>query len=464
MIALRHNTTRTRTLRGLRDFYLARDRFLHEQLRRHGLGLPFATYRGPDGAEIVCWLTPDDLRQHTLVLGATGSGKSSLLEQLARAHFQVGQGVALLDLHGDLFTRVSTYASERGVLRLAVLDFTRPDTLPAWNPLAPLADVETSRHVDLLVGVLKRLYASEEAASWAWGVKIEEIIRATLRALIESRVPATLIDVRSFLLIPTVRRDILATASAESQHYFIHRFGAREEMYVSAVLNKLDPFLGSLAVQRFFGRPESTFDLFAAVEGRATVLVNLARGHLGPTADVLGRFLVNALQLAALRRERVPADDREPFSILLDEAHNLAAPESGLEELLVAARKYRVYLTLAAQGLSLFPPRFRPHLLGNTARQFFFQMPFGEARTLAPELFEPLGTIRREPVRPYDDLSDPLLTPAEELEARTQELANLPVGACYWLIKRRRFKARRIQVRRPTTPRTSRAPHEEAHA
>ncbi|HEX8254179.1 MAG TPA: hypothetical protein VF846_13625, partial [Thermoanaerobaculia bacterium] len=68
MIALRHNTTRTRTLRGLRDFYLARDRFLHEQLRRHGLGLPFATYRGPDGADIVCWLTPDDLRQHTLVL------------------------------------------------------------------------------------------------------------------------------------------------------------------------------------------------------------------------------------------------------------------------------------------------------------------------------------------------------------------------------------------------------------
>src|SRR6201999_3501584 len=125
--------------------------------------------------------------------------------------------------------------------------------------------------------------------------------------------------------------------------------GAREEMYVSAVLNKLDPFLGSLAVQRFFGRPTSTFDLFAAVEGRETVLVNLARGNLGPTADVLGRFLVNALQLAALRRERIPIEKREPFSIILDEAHNLASPESGLEDLLVAARKYRVSLTLAAQ-------------------------------------------------------------------------------------------------------------------
>lgn len=449
MIHLRHETTRARTREGLHEFYLARDRFLHEQVRRRGDGLRFATYRAPDGEAVPCWLTQGDLRQHTLVLGATGCGKSSLLARIAEAHFARGQGVALLDLHGDLFAQTSALAYRYAAPPVVFLDFTRPDALPAWNPLLPLPEVETSRQVDLLVGVLKRLYASETAASWAWGVKVEEIIRATLRALIESCVPATLVDLRSFLLIPTVRRNILVTASAESQHYFEHRFSAREEMYVSAVLNKLDPFLGSLAVQRFFGRPESTFDLFAAVDEGATVLVNLARGNLGPTADVLGRFLVNALQVAALRRQRIPAALRTPFSIILDEAHNLAAPESGLEDLLVAARKYRVFLTLAAQGLSLFPPRFRPHLLGNTGRQFFFRMPFAEARTLAPELFEPLGTIRREPVRPYDPLDDPLLTPAEELAARTRELANLPVGACYWLMRGRRYKARRVRVLRP---------------
>jgi len=161
---------------------------------------------------------------------------------------------------------------------------------------------------------------------------------------------------------------------------------------------------------------------------------------------------VNALQVAALRRERIVYRDRRPYSLLLDEAHALAAVESGLEDFLVAARKYRVAVTLAAQGLSLFPAAFRPHLLGNTNRQFFFRLPYAEARILAPDLFEPLGNRWRDAVRPYDDMAtDPLLGATEEIAARTQELANLPVGACYWLLKGRRYKARRVHLRASNT-------------
>jgi hypothetical protein len=213
-------------------------------------------------------------------------------------------------------------------------------------------------------------------------------------------------------------------------------------------------------VQRFLGQPESTVDLLAAIDSGDTLLVNLAKGYLGPTADVMGRLLVNALQTAALRRERIPPDKRRPYSILLDEAHVLAATESGLEDFLVAARKYRVFVTLAAQGLSLFPAAFRPHLLGNTGRQFFFRLPHSEARTLSRDIFEPLGTVWRKQIRPNETIEDPLLTAAEEIAWRTAELANLPTGACYWLLKGRPYKARRVQVlpplqtpRGPTDPR-----------
>jgi len=450
LIPLIFRTARTSAHEGWQRFWLARDRFLADHMRRRGTGFPFATYRTPALAEpIELALAPEDLRHHALVLGSTGSGKSSLLELLARAALTQRQGLALLDLHGDLYLRTAAWALDAPHRDLILLDFTQPALLPSWNPLQRLPDVDPGRQVDLLIGVLKRLYADEVAASWAWGVKVEEILRQTLRALIESTRPTTLLDLAPFLLVPAVRWSILASASPETRSYFLTRFGAREQMYVSAVLNKMDPFLGSLAVQRFLGQPASTVDLMGCLTPRTVLLVNLAKGYLGPTAEVLGRLILNVLALAALRRTTQPISARTPFALLLDEAHALAGPESGLEALLVAARKFRVSVSLAAQSLSLFPPRSRPHLLGNTARQYLFRLPMSEARLLAPDAFEPLGSVYRPAIRPTDTLEDPLLTPAEEERAFTKEMANLPTGACIWVSKTRRYKGRRIQVHPP---------------
>lgn len=446
-LALTFHTSTARARQGWAAFW-ARDPFV--QAQRNRTGMAFGTYAVPGGNPVTTHLAPNDLVQHTLVLGATGSGKSSLLEHLAQYHFREQRGFALIDLHGDLFARVAARAAVAArPTRLVLIDFTQPETLPGWNLLTRLEGVDIGRQVDLLVGVLKRLYAGEDVASWSWGVKVEEITRYALRACIESAEPITLVELRSFFLMPAVRQRVLTTASAEVRGYFSSRFGAREEMYVSAVLNKLEPFLGSTAVQRFLGQPKSTIDLLGVIDRGDTVLVNLAKGYLGPTADVMGRLLVNALQTAALRRERIPPHKRRPYSILLDEAHVLAAAESGLEDFLVAARKYRVFVTLAAQGLSLFPPSFRPHLLGNTSRQFFFRLPHSEARALSRDIFEPLGTIWRQQIRPNETIEEPLLTATEEIAWRTAELANLPTGACYWLLKGRPYKARRVQVLKP---------------
>jgi energy-coupling factor transporter ATP-binding protein EcfA2 len=444
-LPLQFQTASARTRYGWQAFYLARDRFFHEMLRRRDLGLPFGTYRAPDGKEVDTWLTASDLRTHTLVLGSTGSGKSSLLETLARYHFHRGQGLALIDLHGDLFQRTAAWALATGVRDLTLLDFTHPESIPGWNPLSRMPGVDVGRQVDLLVGVLKRLFAGEKAASWAWGVAVEDIMRHGLAACVESEVNVAFAELRDFFLRASFRRQVLVTASADTQVYF-KQWGPREDMYLKGALNRLNPLLGSESVQKFLGARTSTLDPFRVIQTGETLLVNLARGYLGPTAEVIGRMLVNVLQLAALRRESVGLQSRRPFSIILDEAHTLAHAGSGLEDLLVAARKYRVYVTLAAQSLSLFARSFQPHLLGNTGRQFLFRLPYEEARDLAPDIFEPMGNVRREQVRPYDRLDDPLLTPPEELAARTRELANLPVGACYWAIRGKSFRARRIQI------------------
>jgi len=445
-IDLTFDTAAVRGRSGWTKFW-GRDPFIQSQRERKGT--PFATYAVPGGESVVARFAWSDLQSHQLVLGSTGSGKSTLLEAMAHENFRAKRPVALVDLHGDLFARTAAMALHEKVQRLVLIDFTKPDQLPGWNPLDRLPGVDVGRQVDLLVSVLKRLYSDEVASSWAWGVKVEELMRHALQVCIESTSPFSLADLPSFFLIPGIREGVLANAPEKAREYFTTQFGAREEMYASAVVNKLTPFLGSIAVQRFLGQPRSTVDLFGALERGDTVLINLAAGYLGPAAKVMGRLLVNTFQVAALRREALPPEKRSPYSLIIDEAHALAGADSGLEDFLVAARKYGVFVTLAAQGLSLFPPSFRPHLLGNTGRQFFFRLPYSEAHSLANDILEPLGTIYRDQVRPNDTITDPLLTPSEEIAWRTRELANLPVGACYWLLKGRPYKARRIQILPP---------------
>jgi len=446
-ILLSFDTAASRAREAWAKFWAA-DPFVAAHRKRTGFA--FATYAMPGGTTLAVHLADEDLAQHTLILGATGSGKSSLLETLALHRLRTNRPFALLDLHGDLYSRVASHAAALDAPKVIKIDFTKPDTLPSFNPLAPLPGVDVGRQVDLLVGTLKRLYAGEEAASWAWGVKVEELMRVAIRACIEARINGNVsfsfADLPQFFLLAPVRNGIVKHASVTTQTYFRKRYSKREEMYVSAVLNKLEPFLGSVAVQRFLGRAESAVDLFGAMDRGETVLINLAKGYLGPTADVMGRLLVNVFQTAALARASKRPSARKPYALLLDEAHVLAGAGSGLEDFLVAARKYNVFVTLAAQGLSLFPASFRPHLLGNTGRQFFFRMPFREARALAPDIFEPQGDVFRERIRPNEKLDEPLLHAAEEMAWRTRDLANLPVGTCYWLLKGRPYKARRIRV------------------
>lgn len=446
-IRFRFETAATRQLQEEQQYALDRDGFYGEQMKRAGHGFPIGTYELPTHGKIDVRLTAADLDRHMLILGSTGMGKSAMIEQVARLLFATGRGCALIDPHGDTFERVTAWALDANVPDLTILDFTRPDLLPGWNPLKPLPGVDPGRQVDLLIGIFKRLYADEEARSFALGIKIQEILRFSFRAAIESEVPCTLDTLRSFLLIPALRSRLLATVSADVRYYFHERFKKREESYVPAVLGRLEPLLGSLAVQRFLGQPTNSIDPLAIMDRGGTLLVNLAKGYLGPTADILGRLLMNALELGALRREGIPVEQRTPYTILVDEAHTFAGADGAIDVLLTAGRKYRLSLLLGTQSLSLLTPRFRTIALGNAGHQFLFRLPAKEAQNLAPDLFEPQGNVLRPRLHAHDPIE--YLPPAEEIAARTRELANLPIGACYWLDRGKSYKARRIQVRPP---------------
>ena len=448
-LRFRFDTAATRAMQTWEQFYLDADGFYQEQRTRAGHGAQFATYQLPRNRSLPVWMTGEDLDRHALIVGGTGTGKSALIERMTRLCFSIGRGCCVIDPHGDLYMRLVAFARAAGVRDLTLLDFTQPDTLPSWNPVKPIDGVDPARQVDLLVGILKRLYNDEESKSWSYGVKSTELLVYALRACIESKQPATLDTMRSFLLIPTLREHLLPTTSEQVRHYFRERFTKGDAHFVSAVLNKLDPFLNSIAAQRFLGNPVSTFDPLAVMDRGGTVLINLAKGFTGSAGDILGRLILNGFELGALRRESIPPDERRPYSLLVDEAHSYTGTDGALDVLLTAARKYRLSLVLATQALALLPPRFARIALGNAGEQFFFRLGQDEAQKLAPSIFEPQGNMPRPQVRAYDKVTDPYLTPAEEIAARGRDLANLPVGACYWLSRGRPYRARRIEVHPP---------------
>jgi len=279
-------------------------------------------------------------------------------------------------------------------------------------------------------------------------VKTVELARFTFRACLESETPVTLLDLSKFLTLAPFRDFVLKSTSIETQRYFATRFSDEDLRYVSALLNKLEPVLSSESVQQFFGHP-STLDLSGVLDQTGMLLINLAKGHLGPVAELVGRLIVDHLHFVALRRGSRPMDQRHPAALLLDEAHALAGSETGLDDLLVAGRKFKTYLTISGQSLSLFSSRLQLHLLGNCDRQWFFRLPFREGKTLAQDVFEPLGAWPRVPLRPYDRITDPCLTAEEEREASIRDLSRLPVGTCYWLLKGRAFGGRKIHLARP---------------
>jgi hypothetical protein len=209
------------------QFALDRDGFYAEQRARRGHGYAIGTYTLPTRGTVRVHLTPADLDRHILILGGTGTGKSCLLEQLARMSLGSGRGFALIDPHGDTFDRVAAWALDADISDLTILDFTRPELLPGWNPLQPLAGVDPGRQVDLLLGIFKRLYSDDEARSHSFGIKAEEILRYGFRACIESEIPATIDTLRSFLLIPALRNKLLATTSPDVRFLFYERCKTR---------------------------------------------------------------------------------------------------------------------------------------------------------------------------------------------------------------------------------------------
>lgn len=316
--------------------------------------------------------------RHTHVIGASGTGKSTLLVQMILRDVEAGGGVGVLDPHGDLVDDVLARLPPERANDVVLFDPSDDQYTVGWNILGARTELERELLASDLVGVFRRL-------STSWGDQMTSVLSNAVLVFLDSTQGGTLLDLRKFLVDGAFRKDFLQTVRDEHlkswwQYEFPLLVGKKPQ---APILVRLDTFLRSARIRRIVTVRKS-LDFRALVDSKKIFLAKLAQGAIGvENAALLGSLLVSKIHQVTLSRQELAARDRQPFYLYLDEFHEMATPS--MATLFSGVRKYRLGLIVAHQDLYQLHakvPDVERAVLANAHSRICFRLGDDDARVL----------------------------------------------------------------------------------
>ncbi len=324
-----------------------------------------------------------DRRRHMYVIGKTGTGKSTLLANMAINDLKNDEGLAVIDPHGDLIEILLDFIPSHRIND--VIYFNPADTNDRIVKMN-LFEGENMVHRELIasgiISIFHKLYG------YSWGPRLEYILRNTLLTLLS--VPnAKLSDVIRLLtnkkyrdrIVGKLEDPILKSYWEDEYNQLDKRF---RNQSISSILNKIGQFVASPLVRDVVNAQSSSFSIDDVMSEGKILLVNLSQGKLGEdNATLLGAMLITKIQLAAMGRVNVSEEERKDFYLYVDEFQNFAT-ESFIK-ILSEARKYRLNLTLANQYIAQIPEEVQKAIFGNCGNIASFVMGADDAEAFSKE-------------------------------------------------------------------------------
>lgn len=336
-------------------------------------------------------LSLDDRRRHLIVIGKTGVGKSTLLRNLVAQDIAADRGLMLLDPHGDLAEELLDYIPPRrieDVIYVSPADLTHP---VGFNLLERVPSDERPLVAANVVATFKHLWRE------SWGPRLEYVLYNTVAALLDfppSRGGVSLLGVPRMFTDRDYRdRVVHEVRDARVRAFWESEFAGYSAQFaaevVSPVQNKIGAVLAAPAVRNMLGQATGTLRVAEAMNERRIIIANLSKGRLGEAAsNLIGSMLVTAVQLGAMGRSRVPAEQRVDFALVIDEFTNFTT--DSFATMLSESRKYALSLLCAAQYLEQISPAVRAAVFGNVGTMVSFGVGHRDAEELAGE-FDPYG-------------------------------------------------------------------------
>lgn len=327
----------------------------------------------------------DDRRRHMYVIGKTGTGKSTLIANLAINDMRNGKGLCIIDPHGDLCQTVLDYVPKNRINDVVYLDPSDLGYSFLMNPLQVENDYQRELVVSGIVAIFHKLYGN------SWGPRLEYILRNCLLTLTQMPEP-TMLHIPEILNNDAFRKKAMESIDDPVlksfwEEEFANMNPRLKSEAISPILNKVGQFLSSRFIRNILQEHKSTIDLETIMNSRKILLVNLSQGKLGEdNSALLGAMIITKIQLAAMNRVSIAEEDRQDFYLYVDEFQNFAT--SSFIKILSEARKYRLNLILANQYISQIPEDVRGAIFGNAGTMFSFLVGATDAFFMAKEFRE----------------------------------------------------------------------------
>jgi hypothetical protein len=326
-----------------------------------------------------------DRRRHVYIIGKTGMGKSTLLENMIQSDIEAGKGVGVVDPHGDLAERVLDFIPANRTNDVILIDPSDRDFPVAFNMLENVDAAYSSIVCSGLVGIFKKIYAD------SWGPRLEHILRNTILSLLEYP-GTTMLGITRILQDERYRKKIVAKIQDPIvKAFWVSEFEKMQDRMrveaISPILNKVGQFLSSPIIRNIVGQPKSAIDLRFAMDKGKIVIVNLSKGKIGEdNSALLGSMIITKFQLDAMSRADIPEKDRKDFYLYVDEFQNFAT--DAFATILSEARKYKLNITMANQYVAQMPDEVKDAVFGNVGTLASMQVGFDDAEYISQQFGE----------------------------------------------------------------------------